>query len=235
MSDTNLSSLRLGNAGLPPDSRLTSQPPGALTSPVYVYSVTPAATSLTAIAAAQTVSGGAFTVSGGAGTTTTSIGGVSYIDLGVDRNITASGASTVVTVADITVSGLDRYFAPVTVTFSGPSSTALTSSIKTMRYVRGAATAGNTTSGVSLGSGDVLGFPYRVNSPGSVVSTWNGDKITTSVGFSAAVTTAATAFTGDTRGTQLVTPATDGTRKFTSFIWAEDPDTVTGLYGVVQA
>lgn len=238
MADTNLSTLRLGTAGLTPDSRVGQMPPGtnpgALTSPIYVFDIAPATTQLDNIAVAQTVSGGAWTVSGGTGTTTTSIGGVTYVDLGCDRCVAASGATVSTTVVNITVSGLDSYLQPVTATFSGPLSGLLTSCNKTMRYVRGVATTGNTTSTVSIGAGDVFGFPYRVDNFGDVRMSW-ANVVTTSVGFSAAVTTdPSTAFTGDVRGTYTPPSASNGSRRLTAFIYIRDPNTITGLYGVKQ-
>lgn len=228
--------VRTGQAGfngtLPPG--IATQP-GTATSPIFVLDVLPTATLTNNLAAAATVSNAAWTISGSTGTTTTTINGVSYVDLGCSRNITASGASTAVTAVDITATGLDEYLVPVTATFSGPASTALTSSVKTMRYFRSAYTSGNTTSNVAIGTGDVIGFPYRVNDAGYVRSAWNGDQITTSVGFTAGDTTTATAYTSDVRGTQLLPSASDGTARFVAFIYVKDPDSVTGLYGVTQA
>jgi hypothetical protein len=234
---TNFSSLRLGDAGNGDTSTNVAfnQALGASVSPVYVYDVVPTQTNVSNIAPAATVSNGAWTISSATGVTTTTINGVSYVDLGCQRNITASGASTGVTAVDITFAGLDDYFKGVTCTFSGPSSTALTSSIKTVRYVRTVYTSGNTTSNVSIGTGDVFGLPYRVDAFGYTVLNWSSTVITANTGFTAAVTTTATAYTGDTRGTYLVPSASDGTKRLTAFIYVKNPDTMTGLYGVTQA
>lgn len=231
--------IRTGNVGLGNETggavRLISQAPGFPNSPVFVYDIVPTQLLNTAIAAAQTVSGGLFTLSSATGTTTTTINGVNYIDLGAARSVTASGASSGTTGVDITITGLDTYLQPMTQTFSGPTSALQTATTKTFRYVRTVGTSGNTVSGVSIGTGDVMGLPYRVDAFGYVIFNWNNTLITASTGFTAASSAAATAFTGDVRGAYTVQSASDGTKRLTAFIFAKNPDTVAGTYGVTQA
>jgi hypothetical protein len=87
----------------------------------------------------------------------------------------------------------------------------------------------------SVGTSDILGLPYAVNSRNYVQTAVNGTFVTTGT-FTAAVTTSpATTTTGDVRGTFLPATATDGSKRYTMYIFVKDPDTQTGLYGVTQA
>lgn len=231
--------LRTGNVGLGNETggavRIINQLPGVANSPVFVYDIVPTQLLNNNIAAAQTVSGALFTISGSTGTTTTTINGVNYIDLGVARSVTASGASSGTTAVDISVTGLDTYLQPMSQTFSGPTASALTQTTKTFRYVRAVAASGNTVSGVSIGTGDVYGMPYRVDAFGYVVFNWNNTVITAATGFTAASAATATLYTGDVRGAYTVQSASDGTKRLTAFIFVKNPDTVAGAYGVTQA
>lgn len=227
--------VRTGNAGFDSSTRVVNQPPGGANSPIFVYDIVPATLQNNNIAAAATVSGGSWTVSGGTGTTTTTINGINYVDLGVARNVTASGAVNVVAV-DITVTGLDDVtLQPMTQTFSGPTASAQTGTLKTFRYVRSVATAGNTVGNVSIGTGDVFGLPYRTDAFGYVQLTWNNIGITSVTGFGTASTATATPFTGDVRGVYSVPSVSDGTKRLVAFIFLKNPDTNAGLYGVAQA
>lgn len=225
--------------------RATNGTNGAAMSPIYVYAVTPPVLSATALAAPQTVSGTAFTLQAGSGVTTTTINGTTYYDLGMARCIRAVGQIGTVTATDITVVGIEETVKedgtlgpgqPMQFTFTGPVSGLTTTSTKAIRYVRSITAAGNTTSGVSIGTTDTFGFPYKVANFGDVIINWNNALITASTGFTAAVTTSpATAATGDVRGTYAVqSGASDGSLVFRAFIFVKDPDTETGLYGQTQ-
>jgi len=217
---------------------------GAAMSPIYVFAVTPAALSATALAAAQTVSGANFTLQAGSGVTTTTINGTTYYDLGVARCITATGQIGTVTATTLTVQGYEETVltdgtrgpgAPMTISFSGPTSGLSTTTTKAIRYIKSIASDGNTTSGVSIGTADTLGMPYKVANFGDVIMNFNNAVITASTGFTAAVTTSpATATTGDVRGTYALQTPADGTLVFRAFVFVKDPDTETGLYGQAQ-
>jgi hypothetical protein len=225
--------------------RATNGTNGTDTSPVYVYATTPPVLSATALAAAQTVSGGSFTLQAGSGVTTTTIQGTTYYDLGVARCLRAVGAVSGVTATNITVTGLEETVLsdgtlgpgyPMTITFSGPADGLTTTTTKAIRYVRSVTAAGNTTSGVSIGTTDTFGFPYKVANFGDVIINWNNALITASTGWTAAVTTSpATATTGDVRGTYAVqSGASNDSLVFRAWIFVKDPDTETGLYGQAQ-
>jgi hypothetical protein len=214
--------------------------PGVSNTPIYVYSIVPPTKDAAAFGAAAAVSAGNWTLAASTGTTTVTINGTSYIDLGVARSVTLSGAQTSAVAVDVTVTGLDDYRVPVTQTLSSPASTALVQTAKTFRYIPitgGVSTAGNTVGTVSVGTGDIFGLPYVVNNWGDVRITWNSITATASTGFVAAVTTSpATAYTGDVRGTYAVqTTASDSSRRMVAWIYISNPNTRAGAYGVVQA
>jgi hypothetical protein len=214
--------------------------PGVATSPIFVYSIVPPTLDAAAIGAAAAVSAAAWTLAAATGTTTVTINGTSYIDLGVQRSVTLSGAQTSAVAVNATITGLDNYLVPLTQTISSPVSTAIVATTKTFRYipvVGGVTAAGNTVGTVSVGTGDVFGLPYVVNNWGDVDVTWNSVKATASTGFVAAVTTSpATAYTGDVRGTYAVqTTASDSTRRLVAWVYISNPNTRAGAYGVVQA
>jgi len=218
---------------------------GAATSPIYVYATTPPEAAPNALAAAQTVSGAAFTLAAGSGVTTTTINGTTYYDLGVARCIRAVGQIGTVTGTTLTVVGIEETVEedgtlgpglPMQFTMSSPVSGLTTTSTKAIRYVRSITTDGNTTSGVSIGTVDTFGFPYKVANFGDVILNWNNALITASTGFTAAVTTSpATAQTGDVRGTYAVqSGSSNGSLVFRAYIFVKDPNTTTGLYGQAQ-
>lgn len=218
---------------------------GAATSPIYVMAVVPPPTSATALAAAQTVSGTTFTLQAVSGITTTTIQGVTYYDLGVARCLTATGQIGTVTATSLTVRGIEETVLtdgtlgpglPMQFTFNSPVSGLTTTSTKAIRYVRSVTAGTNTTSGVSLGVSDTLGFPYKVANYGDVHINWNNVWVTSSTGFTAAVTTSpSTAATGDVRGTYALQGASaDGALAFRAYIFVLDPDTEIGLYGKAQ-
>lgn len=211
--------------------------PGVALSPIQVFSVVPASAAISGLGASQVLSGAAAaaTLTAGTGVTSTSIGGVTYLDMGVDRALTVSGASASAAAVVTTFHGLSSYKEPTTATVSSTAGTGIYTSTQTMRFVRSVTVSGNTVSGIALGTADTFEFPFRVNNFGDVVLNWNNTLITATTGFTAAVTTSpATATTGDTRGTYAVQSASDGVKRLNAFIYIRDPDTTTGAYGVTK-
>jgi len=231
---TNFEALRIGKNW---DRNGNAPIAGFFASPVYVYKVVPPTLHPAAIAAAAAVSGGAWTLAAGTGVTTATINGATYLDLGVARTVTFSGAQTSAVAVDVTVTGLDTYGVPLTQTLSSPASTALVATTKAFRYIGGASTAGNTVGTVSVGTGDTFGLPVATTNWGDVWVTWNSVKATASTGYTAAVATSpATAYTGDVRGTYAVqSTASDSSRVLEAWVFVINPDTRLGLYGVTQA
>ena len=104
--------------------------PGVATSPIYVYSIVPPTKDAAAFGAAAAISGGSWTLAASTGTSLTTINGTSYIDLGVQRAVTLSGAQTSAVAVDVTITGLDDYKVPVTQTLSSPVSTAIVTKLQ---------------------------------------------------------------------------------------------------------
>jgi hypothetical protein len=212
---------------------------GMPNSPPFRYSYQPTALLTNNIAVTQETSG-AFVLAAGTGVTTTTINGVSYIDLasGValpfgERNLVFSGTVSATT-ALLTVSGLDGWLRPLRETATSPFSANTTSTVKTFRFVQAIASTVSAVGSCSVGTGDRLGFPYRVNNPSEVQISFANVWITASTGFVAADTATPTALTGPVRGAYNLQTASDGTRRFTAIIWSADVDTNDGLYGRTQ-
>jgi hypothetical protein len=93
-------------------------------------------------------------------------------------------------------------------------------------------------SNVTVGTGDVFGFPLRADFVHEVSIYWNSAAITASTGFVAAVTTSpATATTGDVRGTYAVQSSSDATKRLAILIRPSvaNISSTAGLLGVTQA
>lgn len=145
--------------------------------------------------------------------------------------------------ATFTVSGYDAYGYPMSEAITGPNAT-LASGKKAFKYLSSITYSGSLSgSNVSVGTGDVFGFPirsdayYSGNAGGDVQIVWNGVAITATTGYLAAVTLAATTTTGDVRGTYAVQSASDGTKRlvFTQSPSLANISSSTGLFGVAQA
>jgi hypothetical protein len=194
--------------------------PGAQTSPIYVYDIVPAAISTTSIAAAQAVAAAGFLTL----TTTT-------LDFPRAVQIVSSTTDTTQTAL---VTGKDVYGQPMSesIAFNGTTPVFGKKAFSTISsiYVT-PLLAGN----ASVGTSDILGLPYAVNSRNYVQTAVNGTFVTTGTLTAAVTTSPATTTTGDVRGTFLPATATDGSKRYTMYIFVKDPDTQTGLYGVTQA
>lgn len=235
MANTNVGAPLWQGGAIPSNSQQGT--PGMETTPIYTYSVVPLTMQADNLVTAAIVTGAAvaLTLVAGTGITSTTINGTTYYALDVARNLRATGNQTTVTATMITVVGLDTYFAPMTQTFTGPAGTAVTATTKTFKYIRSATASGNTVSNITLGTGDVLGFPYRVANLSQNLTFWDLALITSSAGLTVAVTTSpATALTGDVRGTYALATASDGTRRLTVWIPNFNPDSVEAIYGVTQ-
>jgi len=194
--------------------------PGAQTSPIYVYDIVPAAISTTSIAAAQAVAAAGFLTL----TTTT---------LDFPRAVQIVSSTTDITQTAL-VTGKDVYGQPMSesIAFNGTTPVFGKKAFSTISsiYVT-PLLAGN----ASVGTSDILGLPYAVNSRNYVQTAVNGTFVTTGTLTAAVTTSPATTTTGDVRGTFLPATATDGSKRYTMYIFVKDPDTQTGLYGVTQA
>ena len=206
----------------------TASEPGAQTSPIFVYNVVPAALVANGVAQAQAVSAaGNLTLNGSLVS-----GGVAVFDVPRAVSVTSNNAGDTTQVA--TVYGTDAYGLPMTeaITFGGAATVAGKKTFKTVtRVAISAALTGNG----SAGSTDVLGLPYFVGSRNYAITAYDGAIVTTGTFVAGDTTSPATATTGATRGTYTPPSATNGSRRLTIWIFVQNPDTQTGLYGVTPA
>lgn len=155
----------------------------------------------------------------------------------ISRNLvltSASGADT----GTVTYLGADLYGYPITqtVTINAGSTVATTKAFKFV-YSATLSAGGAMAAGATIGTGDVYGLPIRADSFGYLTVFWNNAMVTAATGFVAAVTSAATATTGDVRGTYaLQGQASNNTLRLTMFQSpsAGNLGTTAGLFGVAQ-
>lgn len=201
--------------------------PGVPITPVFTYSVTPAALSANAIATSQAVAGaGNLTLAGA-----TVVNGVAVLDFPRAVSVTSSNAGD--TTQTATVTGFDAYGQPMTETiaFNGAATIAGRKAFKSVtRIAISAALTGNATAGTT----DVMGLPYRATSRNFVLTAQAGAQVTTGTFVAADTTNPATATTGDVRGTYVPPAANDGSRLLNITVFMV-PDTLTTIYGVTQA
>lgn len=152
--------------------------------------------------------------------------------------ITSNGADQTGT---FTVVGFDLYGNPMAEVIAGTAGTVTTTSIasgvKAFKYIQSITPAGTVNStGLTVGTGDVIGLPLRADYVGYVDINFNSTAVTVGTGFTAAVTSTATSTSGDVRGTYALQLASDGTRRLTVFISpaVANAGSTTGLLGVTQ-
>lgn len=236
---------RTGAAGLPPDTRPVldqqsvtngSRSFGAPTSPTFVYDVVPLTLQKNNIATAQTLSGASATLAAGTGVTSTTLrNGTTVLALDCARAVTISGAATTVVATTLTVSGYDDYEQPMSQVLTGPTGTAAVTTTKAFRYVSSVAASTNTVSNISIGTSDTIGLPVRADAFEYVTVKYNSALVTSSAGFTAAVTSTATTTSGDVRGTYALQTASNGSRRLVIETFVKNTETVDGVWGVTQA
>lgn len=157
----------------------------------------------------------------------------------VARNIRFSSGSDDSGIT-FTVTGYDVYGYPMSETITG-AAIGVASGKKAFKYIATITHTGSVAGTLSVGTGDVYGFPIRVDRFAYADIAWASARITANTGFTAAVTTTATATTGDVRGTYAVQGTTsDGTRQLQikitpSVANLSGTSLTTGLFGVTQA
>lgn len=116
------------------------------------------------------------------------------------------------------VSGYDVYGYPQTEQITGANAS-VASGKKAFKFIVSVTPAGTISgSNVSVGTGDLYGFPMLSSFWGDVDILWNSAWITANTGYTAADTTSpATNTTGDVRGTYGVQSASDGTKRLMIF------------------
>lgn len=148
------------------------------------------------------------------------------------RNITGTtthGSSIVA--MTIQVNGYDVYGEAMTeltsVTATGTSKTnaSLGTALKAFKYIKSIVliAAGNATANsLSLGFGDTLGLPFRVDNENKVLPIGNKAVDASATVIKADDTNPQTSATGDPRGTVKFNTATDGAKKFAAWLIAVD-------------
>lgn len=139
--------------------------------------------------------------------------------------------------ATVTIRGFDIYFYPMTQTLT-LSNASVATTTKAFKYLQSITPAGTLSgSNISVGQADTIGFPLRVDVQAYAEIYWpQPATITASTGFTAAVTTAPSATTGDVRGTYALQSASDGTKRMVMMI-TPNPNTfgtTAGLLGNTQ-
>jgi hypothetical protein len=143
--------------------------------------------------------------------------------------------------ATFTVKGYDIYGYPMTETITGANA-GIASGAKAWKYIASITPAGTLSgSNVSVGTGDVYGFPiysasFNPGADADVSLCWAGAAITSATGYTAGVTTTATATTGDVRGTYATQSASNNSNRLlvTQSPSLANISSVTGLFGVTQ-
>lgn len=151
-------------------------------------------------------------------------GGVATFD--VPRNVVAAWTGTAV----LTITGTDQYGSIMTQ--ASASGTSLTGT-KAFKTITSASLSADVT-GLTIGSGDVLGLPYRVSANGLMAARAN-NAIDAGTFVPAVTTDPATTTTGDVRGTFDPAVALNGTNTVAVLIVVNDPNTKVGAYGVKQS
>lgn len=153
----------------------------------------------------------------------------------VARNvrITSGGNDSGIT---FTVSGYDIYNYPMTETITGANA-GVASGKKAFKYIASVTCSGDVATTVSVGTGDVFGFPLRVDLLPYAYIIWNSAAVVSGTFVAADTTSPATATTGDVRGTIAAPSASDGTKRLFMEIAipAANLSTATGWTGVTQA
>lgn len=139
--------------------------------------------------------------------------------------------------AAFTVAGYDIYGAPMTEAITGANA-GIASGKKAFKYIASITPSGTLSgSAVTVGTGDVFGFPLRSDFFSEVTVYWNSALITANTGYLAAVTTSpATTTTGDVRGTYAVQSVSDATKRLAIIVRPSvaNISSTTGLLGVTQ-
>ena len=171
--------------------------------------------------------GGAVSVSGALAT-----GGVGTLTHPRALTVTFAAGTT----ATLTITGADEYGETMVEAIAG-TATGTTAGVKCFKTVTSITTdeATTTASPVNVGVGDVFGLPFYIEDAGKVISvSQSGSALATGLTITAGVTTAATATTGDVRGT-ITGHTGDGSTYLTATILIDDPCTTKdAAFGVDQ-
>jgi hypothetical protein len=140
------------------------------------------------------------------------------------------------------VSGYDIYGYPMTETITAGAGAGTTNGKKAFKYIASVVPQFTNAFNYSVGTTDIYGLPFRTDTFADLMINYsaslNPALITATTGYTAAVTTTATATTGDVRGTYaLQTAAATATNRLfvRQMPLVYNISTATGLFGVTQA
>lgn len=146
--------------------------------------------------------------------------------------ITSGGNDSGIT---FNVRGYDIFGFPMSENITGANA-GIATGAKAWKYITSITPSAAAAGTVKAGTADIFGLPLRADFFAYVDVVWNNTAITANTGYVAAVTTTASATTGDVRGTYAVQSASDGTKRLQVFITV-DPTlakTSAGTFGVAQ-
>lgn len=156
------------------------------------------------------------------------------------RNIRVSAQGTA-SGATFVIAGYDLYGYPLSETITGPVGTgsayALTEGVKAFKYVASVTSNGTATAtGIAIGFGDVIGLPLRADRFTELQLAVGNTAIIASTGFTAAVTSAATATSGDVRGTYGLQTSSNGVLRISVYQSPQvaNCSSAMGLLGAAQ-
>ena len=136
------------------------------------------------------------------------------------------------------VRGYDCYGLPMTEQITVAAGANTVNGVKAWKVITSVTPQFTDAHNYSVGTADIFGFGLRASYFGDVRIVWNSTEITASTGFTAAVTSAATATSGDVRGTYATQDASDGTKRLIMYVVptlsALVTNPTTGLFGVAQ-
>lgn len=185
--------------------------------PVEINFGSPAAAVATGITTAQLLgSAGNLTING-----TLAVNGAAVLD--VPRNVTLTVATTNQSGINFTIYGTDEYGAAMVETIAGPNANTVQGKKAFKKVTRVAASAAVATNGVSVGFGDVLGFPIFLPNAVNILYDTENDATITDGTYVAGVIATPTATTGDVRGTYDPNSACDGAKRFSVVLLTDDP------------
>ncbi len=209
---------------------------------IYVFDVVPLVKQAAALAAITLLgAAGIIPLSAGTGVTATvdATGTTRYV-LDTPRSVSLTVATTDQSGVNLTIRGYDVYGQPMTETRAGPNATTVNTAKAFKSIVSVTSDAAIATNGISVGYGDILGLPVRVTNKGYIARLgWDDTLAENAATVVTAVTTTASATTGDVRGTVLPSSACDGAKRLVVGILVPalgcGPNaTRVGAYGATQ-
>ncbi len=218
---SNTDNLRSGNAVSANRAVLGVPLAGAEAQAVIVLSLgAPIAADPDGAAASQTVTGvgTAFVLNGALVTA-----GVATFD--VPRNVVGAWTNTAI----ITITGTDQYGQAMSEVSASGTSHAGLKAFKTVTSI----TTSATITGATVGTGAVLGLPYRPVVGGFIRARLNEDTAATTT-YVAPSRVTATTTTGDVRGTVAFAEALNGTNVYAVAIAVQNGPTDSDAFGVQQ-